>query len=172
MLQLERYCATQVSDYTRPRSLMVLRPPRPPIYPPLMASCPPPLFLLDFRPTADLPLAARGAVRVRLSQCQCRCRGVFERAFPLLPVQREELLARVLDTALNSVSRLRRGLLSGKFPRRGVDFFRKCPLRWRAQSLPLRIFEICNFLLASSFRAPRRSDPARASYTGRPRTRR
>ena len=106
------------------------------MYPPTVNGIYLPAFLLDFRPTADLPLAARGAVRVRLSQC--RCRGVFERAFPLLPVQREELLARVLDTALNSVSRLRRGLLSGKFPRRGVDFFRKCPLRWRAQSLPLR----------------------------------
>ena len=79
-----------------------------------MASCPPPpLFLLDFRPTADLPLAARGAGRFRVRQGRSGRRGLFQRALPFVPVQRQELLAGVLDAALHSVSRLRRGLLPG-----------------------------------------------------------
>ena len=86
-----------------------------------MASCLPAclpclstLVLLDFRPIPDLPLATRGAVGVRVSQG--RCRGVLERAFPIVPLQCEELLARILHAAFHSVSRLRRGLLSGKKP--------------------------------------------------------
>ena len=57
--------------------------------------------LLDFRAAADLSLSARGAVRGG----QGRSRGVaVERSFPVVPIQREELLARILDAAFDAVS--------------------------------------------------------------------
>ena len=73
--------------------------------PACLPACPPqlPESLLDFRPAPDLSLSARGAVRGG----QGRSRGVaVERSFPVVPFQREELLARILDAAFDAVSRL------------------------------------------------------------------